>query len=88
MEISCKNISEELSQKHQTELNEMKRTLKSELEQVKEKMETLGLEKEQVESRYFNFGESCHLKKSHCESSNVEFNLFHLHVFDALSLSQ
>ncbi|XP_054832360.1 pericentrin [Eublepharis macularius] len=54
-EISCKNMSEELSEKHQTELNEMERTLKSELEELKGKLENLSLEKEQVETEYKNW---------------------------------
>ncbi|XP_077172806.1 pericentrin isoform X2 [Paroedura picta] len=48
-EINCKKKSEELSEHHQTELNEVERTLKSELEQVKRKLENLCLEKQQLE---------------------------------------
>lgn len=43
-----------MSQKHQDELNEMKRNLKAEAEEIKEK--SLSLERERVESRYNIFG--------------------------------
>uniref|UniRef100_A0A670HWL9 Pericentrin/AKAP-450 centrosomal targeting domain-containing protein n=1 Tax=Podarcis muralis TaxID=64176 RepID=A0A670HWL9_PODMU len=52
-DLTFKNLHEELSVKYQIELNEMKRTLNAETEEVKRMLKSLSLEKEQVESRYY-----------------------------------
>ncbi|XP_015268581.1 PREDICTED: LOW QUALITY PROTEIN: pericentrin [Gekko japonicus] len=81
-EISCKNISEELSEKHQAELNEMKRTLKSELEmkgtlkseleQVKGKLESLCLEKEQLEMECKNLENQYQLAMTKLQTDHAQ----------------
>ncbi|XP_039351242.1 pericentrin isoform X1 [Mauremys reevesii] len=53
-ETCLKNIREELSEKHQTEMGELQKTLKLELEGVKEERKSLSLKKEQVEMKYEN----------------------------------
>ncbi|KAL8173213.1 UNVERIFIED_CONTAM: hypothetical protein K2H54_042482, partial [Gekko kuhli] len=82
VEISCKNVSEELSEKHQAELNEMKRTLKSELEmkgtlkseleQVKGKLESLSLEKEQVEMECKNLENQYQLAMTKLQTDHAQ----------------
>ncbi|TFJ99907.1 calmodulin-binding transcription activator 2 [Platysternon megacephalum] len=49
-----KNIREELSEKHQTEMGELQKTLKLELERVKEELKSLSLKKEQAEMKCKN----------------------------------
>uniref|UniRef100_A0A8C0J0U5 Pericentrin n=1 Tax=Chelonoidis abingdonii TaxID=106734 RepID=A0A8C0J0U5_CHEAB len=53
-ETCLKNIHEELSEKHQTEMGELQKTLNLELEGVKEELKSLSLKKEQVEMKYEN----------------------------------
>ncbi|XP_026513818.1 pericentrin isoform X4 [Terrapene carolina triunguis] len=53
-ETRLKNIREELSEKHQTEMGELQKTLKLELERVKEELKSLSLKKEQVEMKCKN----------------------------------
>uniref|UniRef100_A0A8C4WC90 Pericentrin n=1 Tax=Gopherus evgoodei TaxID=1825980 RepID=A0A8C4WC90_9SAUR len=53
-ETCLKNVREELSEKHQTEMGELQKTLKLELDRVKEELKSLSLEKEQVEMKYEN----------------------------------
>ncbi|XP_053138968.1 pericentrin isoform X2 [Hemicordylus capensis] len=54
MAISLKNMSEELSVKHQTELTEKDRILKAKIEEVKGRFDSLSLAKEQIEMEYKN----------------------------------
>ncbi|XP_034995733.2 pericentrin isoform X2 [Zootoca vivipara] len=51
-DLILKNLHEELSVKHQIELNEMERTLNAEIEEVKGMLKSLSLEKEQVEMEH------------------------------------
>ncbi|XP_043361752.1 pericentrin isoform X14 [Dermochelys coriacea] len=53
-ETCLKNIREELSEKHQTEMGELQKTLKLELERVKEELKSLSLKKEQAEMKCKN----------------------------------
>ncbi|XP_053899660.1 pericentrin isoform X5 [Malaclemys terrapin pileata] len=53
-ETRLKNIREELSEKHQIEMGELQKTLKLELERVKEELKSLFLKKEQVEMKCKN----------------------------------
>lgn len=49
--MCLKMVCEELSEKHQTELDELQKALKAELQKVKEELKSLSLEKGQVESK-------------------------------------
>nr|XP_056712831.1 pericentrin [Euleptes europaea] len=71
-EISCKNISEELSEKHQAELNEMNQTLKSELEEVKGKLRSLSLAKEQVELDHKNLENQYQLAMTKLQTDHAQ----------------
>ncbi|XP_019378836.1 PREDICTED: pericentrin isoform X3 [Gavialis gangeticus] len=51
-EMRLKMVCEELSEKHQTELDELQKALKAELHKVKEELKSLSLEKDQVETKY------------------------------------
>ncbi|XP_008173555.2 pericentrin isoform X21 [Chrysemys picta bellii] len=53
-ETRLKNIREELSEKHQIEMGELQKTLKLELERVKEELKSLSVKKEQVEMKCKN----------------------------------
>nr|XP_042717759.1 pericentrin isoform X4 [Chrysemys picta bellii] len=53
-ETRLKNIREELSEKHQIEMGELQKTLKLELDRVKEELKSLSVKKEQVEMKCKN----------------------------------
>ncbi|XP_070789237.1 pericentrin-like [Pituophis catenifer annectens] len=70
LNVSLKNVSEELSVKHQTELNKLKQNLTAETEELKKKMETLSLEKRQVEMEHKNLENKYHLAMKTLQSKH------------------
>lgn len=50
--MHLKSTCEELSEKHQTEMMELQKTLEMELEKVKTELRHLSLEKEQSKSKF------------------------------------
>ncbi|XP_026534840.1 pericentrin isoform X1 [Notechis scutatus] len=70
VDVSLKNVSEELSVKHQTELNKLKQNLTAETEELKKKMETLSLEKRQAEMEHRNLENKYHLAMKTLQSQH------------------
>lgn len=54
--MRLKNTCEELSEKHQTEMMELQKTLETELEKVKGELGLLSLESEQSKSKHHGVG--------------------------------
>lgn len=54
--MRLENMCEELSEKHQTEMAELQKTLEMELEKVKVELGLLSLEKEQSECKCHGLG--------------------------------
>ncbi|XP_058040312.1 pericentrin isoform X2 [Ahaetulla prasina] len=70
VDVSLKNVSEELSVKHQTELNKLKQNLTAETEELKKKMNTLSLEKRQIEMEHKNLENKYHLAMKTLQSKH------------------
>ncbi|XP_026563384.1 pericentrin isoform X2 [Pseudonaja textilis] len=70
VDVSLKNVSEELSVKHQTELNKLKQNLTAETEELKKKVETLSLEKRQAEMEHRNLENKYHLAMKTLQSQH------------------
>ncbi|XP_070588468.1 pericentrin isoform X2 [Erythrolamprus reginae] len=69
VDVSLKNVSEELSVK-QTELNKLKQNITAETEEFKKKMETLSLEKRQAEMEHKNLENKYHLAMKTLQSKH------------------
>ncbi|KAH0621759.1 hypothetical protein JD844_023380 [Phrynosoma platyrhinos] len=71
-DITLKNMSEELSAKHQIVFSEMKRTLEVEVEELKGKLERLSFEKEQIEMEHKKMADQYHLTLKNLQTEHEQ----------------